>query len=266
MYGLSVVDAVVLGAYLVGITAMGVWMARRVHNLSDFFMPRRFGKTMMITHAFGTGTASDQAVVVASATFKGGLSGIWYQWLWLFATPFYWLIAPIMRRFRAVTTADVLTLGYDRSVAVLFAIVGIANMCVKIGLMLIGERMPLFSRVVKVNQNGEVEPIVIDSSVHWNITTVEGSGTVAEGKHWRDVWHESLPEDPGHTEWWYTGTLARLGEGKVKVTPLLVYFTPWYPTPQINVLTGPEHEIEGGTTHSHRTRRNPELPTVPPVR
>ncbi len=75
---------------------------------------------------------------VASATFRSGLSGIWYQWLWLFATPFYWLIAPIFRRFRAITTADVYELRFDRSVAVLFALVGIANMCVKIGLMLKG--------------------------------------------------------------------------------------------------------------------------------
>ncbi|MCH8037706.1 MAG: Hsp70 family protein [Proteobacteria bacterium] len=93
---------------------------------------------MMITHAFGTGTASDQAVVVASATFRMGLSGIWYQWLWIFSTPFYWLIAPIMRRLRAVTTADVFELRYNRGVAVLFAVVGLANMCVKIGLMLVG--------------------------------------------------------------------------------------------------------------------------------
>ena len=98
--GLSTADAVVVVAYLVGITALGVWMARRVHNLSDFFMPRRFGKTMMITHAFGTGTASDQAVSVAAETFRSGLSGIWWQWVWLPATPFYWLIAPIMRRFQ----------------------------------------------------------------------------------------------------------------------------------------------------------------------
>ena len=101
-------------------------------------MPRRFGKGMMIMHAFGTGTASDQAVTVAAATFKGGMSGIWYQWLWLFVTPFYWLIAPIFRRFRAVTTADVYELRFDRSVAVLFAVVGIANLSVKIGLMLKG--------------------------------------------------------------------------------------------------------------------------------
>lgn len=138
MSGLHPVDGVVLVSYLLGITALGVWMARRVHTADDFFMPRRFGKAMMITHAFGTGTASDQAVVVASQTFQSGLSGIWWQWLWLPATPFYWLIAPIMRRLRAVTTADVYTLRYDRSVAVLFAVVGVVGLSVKIGLLLKG--------------------------------------------------------------------------------------------------------------------------------
>jgi Na+/proline symporter len=106
--------------------------------MSDFFMPHRFGKAMMITHAFGTGTASDQAVSVAGETFRSGLSGIWWQWLWLPATPFYWLIAPVMRRFRAVTTADVYALRYNNSVAVLFAVVGIGGLSVKIGLMLKG--------------------------------------------------------------------------------------------------------------------------------
>jgi Na+/proline symporter len=138
MPGIHLFDIAVIVLYLVVITALGIWTARRVKNLSDFFMPRRFGKGMMIMHAFGTGTASDQAVTVAAATFKGGLSGIWYQWLWLFVTPFYWLIAPVFRRFRAVTTADVYELRFDRSVAVLFALVGIANMSVKIGLMLKG--------------------------------------------------------------------------------------------------------------------------------
>ncbi len=101
-------------------------------------MPRRFGKWMMIMHAFGTGTASDQAVTVASATARNGVSGIWFQWFWLMMTPFYWLIAPIMRRFRATTTADVYELRYGRSVAMLFAVVGIASMITKLGLMLKG--------------------------------------------------------------------------------------------------------------------------------
>lgn len=136
--GLHPLDSAVLVCYLLGIMIAGLWVSRRVSGAQEFFMPRRFGKGMMMMHAFGTGTASDQAVTVAAATFRSGLSGIWYQWLWLFATPFYWLIAPIFRRFRAITTADVYELRFDRSVAMLFAVVGIANMCVKIGVMLVG--------------------------------------------------------------------------------------------------------------------------------
>ncbi len=138
MSGLHPVDAIVLVIYLVGITLLGSWMARGVASMADYFMPRRFGKATMIMHAFGTGTASDQAVTVASATVRDGLSGIWYQWMWLFSTPFYWVIAPIMRRFRAITTADVYELRYDRSVSMLFALVGIVGMAVKIGVMLKG--------------------------------------------------------------------------------------------------------------------------------
>ena len=136
--GLHWLDAAVLVAYLIGVTAVGLWISRKVKGLNDYFMPRRFSSSMMVMHAFGTGTASDQAVTVASATFKGGVSGIWYQWLWLFATPFYWFIAPIFRRFRAITTADVYELRFDRSVAILFSVVGMASMTVKIGLLLVG--------------------------------------------------------------------------------------------------------------------------------
>ena len=138
MLGLHIADILVLGLYLVGITIIGVWAARRIKNTADFFMPRRFGKVMMITHAFGTGTHSDQAVSVASKSFTNGLSGIWYQWLWLFATPFYWLIAPVMRRFRATTTADVFEARFSPSVAMLFAIVGMLNLSINIGVMLKG--------------------------------------------------------------------------------------------------------------------------------
>ncbi len=138
MAGLHIADVFVLGLYIVGITVIGVWAARRIKNISDFFMPRRFGKVMMITHAFGTGTHSDQAVSVASKSFTNGLSGIWYQWLWLFATPFYWLIAPVMRRFRAITTADVFEARFSPSVAMLFAVVGMLNLSINIGVMLKG--------------------------------------------------------------------------------------------------------------------------------
>lgn len=125
-------DLLVIAVYLIGITWLGLRLGRKVEGQGDYFMPRTFGKGMMMMHAFGTGTASDQAVVVASGTFRQGLAGIWYQWLWLFNTPFYWLIAPIFRRFRATTTADVYALRFGQSVAVLFAIVGILGLAVKL--------------------------------------------------------------------------------------------------------------------------------------
>jgi Na+/proline symporter len=77
-------------------------------------------------------------VGVASKSFSSGLSGIWYQWLWLPCTPFYWLIAPVMRRFRAITTGDVFEARYNRSVAILYAVIGMLNLSVNIGLMLRG--------------------------------------------------------------------------------------------------------------------------------
>ena len=86
----------------------GVWAAvagsaRLVKSPDDFFMGgRRFKKAFMLFFAFGAGTHSDQAVSVASKTYTSGLSGIWLQWIWLFATPFYWLIAPVFRRMRAL--------------------------------------------------------------------------------------------------------------------------------------------------------------------
>jgi len=114
--GMHVADLAALLGYFVLIGGIGVWTARHVQTMSDFIMPRRFGKTMMVFFGFGAGTHSDQAVAVAAKTYTNGASGIWYQWLWLFVTPFYWLLAPAMRRFRALTTADVFELRYGRSV------------------------------------------------------------------------------------------------------------------------------------------------------
>ena len=106
--------------------------------MRDFVMPRTFGKLFMMMHSFGTATHSDQAVTVASKCYTSGLSGIWYQLQWLFATPFFWLIAPMMRRFRAITMANVFELRYNRSVAYLFVVVGLFKFTVNLGLMLWG--------------------------------------------------------------------------------------------------------------------------------
>ena len=135
---MSTADWIALGGYLLGVTLLGIWASRKVKGMADFVMPRRFGKLMMLMHGFGTSTHSDQAVTVASKCYTSGLSGIWYQWMWLFATPFFWLIAPMMRRFRALTTADVFAARYAPSVAILFCVFGLAKFVVTIGNMLKG--------------------------------------------------------------------------------------------------------------------------------
>lgn len=137
--GITAWDWVALSIYLFGITAVGVWTATKVHDTSDFFMGgRRFGKPFMIFFSFGAGTSGNDAVGVSSKTFTNGLSGIWYQWLWLFATPFYWLIAPVFRRMRALTTGDYFEYRYDGGVAGLYTIIGVLQLTVNIGILLKG--------------------------------------------------------------------------------------------------------------------------------
>ena len=107
MFGLHVVDLTVIAIYFAGLTVIGVMTGKAIKDTGDFFMGgRRFGKVLMIGHAMGTGTHTDQPVTVAGASYSIGLAGIWYQWIWMFSTPFYWLLAPIYRRLRYITTGD----------------------------------------------------------------------------------------------------------------------------------------------------------------
>ncbi len=139
MLGISGWDWVSVGLYFVAITIIGVWSAVRVKDTADFFMAgRRFGKVFMVFFSFGAGTSGNDAVGVSSKTYTNGLSGIWYQWLWLFATPFYWIIAPVFRRMRALTTGDYFEYRYGEKTAMLYAVVGIAQLTVNMGILLRG--------------------------------------------------------------------------------------------------------------------------------
>jgi Na+/proline symporter len=124
--GLHFLDWVVLAVYFLVILGVGIWSMRKVKDMSDFFMGgRRFGKVFMMFFAFGSGTSSEQAVSVAAGSFRYGLAGIWYQFLWLWATPFYWIVAPVFRRMRALTTSDFFEARYSSSTATLYSVVGI---------------------------------------------------------------------------------------------------------------------------------------------
>ena len=124
--GLTIPDLVVLATYLGSITVLGLYVSRRVRGTAGFFMgERKFGKALMAAQALGTGTHSDQAVGVAGAAYTLGLAGIWYQWMWLFTTPFYWLLAPIFRRLRLTTTAEFFELRFGKAYGVVYALFSI---------------------------------------------------------------------------------------------------------------------------------------------
>ena len=96
--GLHTADWIILALYFVVILAIGLWSVKKVKDMADFFMGgRRFGKVFMMFFAFGSGTSSEQAISVVAGTWRAGLAGIWWQFLWLWATPFYWIVAPLMR-------------------------------------------------------------------------------------------------------------------------------------------------------------------------
>lgn len=139
MFGMNILDIVTLILYLLGITAIGLWAARKVKNTGDYLMGgRKFGRWMMLMHNFGSGTHTDQAVSVVGATYKIGLAGIWYQWLWLFVTPFYWITPVIFRRMRYLTTADYFEERFSKGFGVFYSFAGMFFMMIAMAMMLQG--------------------------------------------------------------------------------------------------------------------------------
>lgn len=103
-------DFTVITIYMFGVAGIGIWTMRSIRNTEDFFLGGRgFGKVFSIFLQFGAGTSSDMPVSVSRESFRNGMSGIWAVLLWLFITPFYWIIGPWYRRLRLVTIGDYFT-------------------------------------------------------------------------------------------------------------------------------------------------------------
>lgn len=129
--GLHVAIWVVLVVYLSGMLLMGWWSKRGIHNQEGYLLGnRQFGVTMMVMHAFGAGTNPGDIAGVISRTVSSGASGIWLSWMWMFGTPFYWLIAPIVRRMRCLTLADFFQERFGKPASALYILVASAGMIV----------------------------------------------------------------------------------------------------------------------------------------
>jgi len=137
--GLAALDVAVIVLYLVAITTIGLRSSRSVKTSGDYFMGgRRFGKLLMVAKAFGVGTRVDHVVAITGASYQIGLSGVWYQWLYIFSTPFFWLIAPIYRRLRYLTTGDFFDERYGRAAGVAYTIGALLFFTIEIGMLLRG--------------------------------------------------------------------------------------------------------------------------------
>ena len=83
-------------AYFVIVALIGVFGSLKVKGTQGYFLgERRFSPWVMIGQSLSVGTHPEMIVAVSGAVYATGASAIWYQWKNLFATPFYWIMAPV---------------------------------------------------------------------------------------------------------------------------------------------------------------------------
>ena len=132
-------DWAVLVAYLVIITAIGLVVGYRVRQSGEYFLGgRRFGPWLMIGQSFGVGTHAEMPVALAGAVYSVGASAIWFQWKNLFITPFYWLMAPVFRRIRRTTMAELTEDRYGSWMGAIYIVFAVCFFIINTGSMLKG--------------------------------------------------------------------------------------------------------------------------------
>lgn len=149
---MTVLDTVVLVGYFIAITAMGLWVARRVKTSGGYFLgDRKLRWWIMVGQAFGTGTHAEQPVAQTGAVASLGFATIWYQWKNMLITPFYWLLAPWYRRSDRTTIGEIVEDRYGRSLAFVYTVFAIAFFVFNQGAMLKGA-----GKVISIATGGEV--------------------------------------------------------------------------------------------------------------
>lgn len=104
---MTALDYGVLAGYFLLMTLIGLLSMIKVKKQEDYFLgSRTFGRLFQTFAAFGSGTGSQDPVMVGRTTYTSGLSGIWSVLLWLFVTPFYWFTGVWYRRMRHITLGD----------------------------------------------------------------------------------------------------------------------------------------------------------------
>ena len=112
----------VLIVYSLGLMALGLWIGRRVHGVSDFFVAgRRLGPGLIFSTMLAANIGAGSTVGAASTAYRTGLSAWW--WVGSAAIGCFVLamwVGPAMRRVAAAqnltTVGDYLEFRYDARV------------------------------------------------------------------------------------------------------------------------------------------------------
>lgn len=137
--GLHFWDLIVIVVYLLTITGIGMYTAKKVKTVGDFFLGgRKFGKFLTTTRDFGLATSTDEPVVVVGKSYSIGLAGVWYTLINMVATPFFWLIRPWFRRMRLYTMGDFCQMRLGGSFGYFYSLFALLTTALTMGLILKG--------------------------------------------------------------------------------------------------------------------------------
>lgn len=184
---LPFLDWVVIVAYFVIITVIGVMAGRHVKKTGEYFLGyRKFGPWLMVGQSFGVGTHAEMPVALAGAVYSSGASAIWFQWKNLFITPFYWLMAPVFRRIRRTTMAEFTEDRYGPWMSGIYTVFAVCYLVINTGSMLVGA-----GKVISQATGGDVgvDQIVIAMTVLFMLYSLVG-GLVAAA--WTDLFQSVL--------------------------------------------------------------------------
>lgn len=136
---IATLDWVILVGYMVVVTLIGLVAGFKVKDSEHYFLgKRKFGKWLMIGQSFGIGTHAEMPVSLAGAVYTTGMSGIWFHWKNLFATPFYWVMAPVFRRIRRTTIAELTEDRYGTWMGMVYTIFALCYFTLNTASMLKG--------------------------------------------------------------------------------------------------------------------------------
>jgi Na+/proline symporter len=227
---LAAADWIVIALYFVAVAAIGIVAGMRVKDSSHYFLGGRgFGRWLMIGQSFGVGTHAEMPVSLAGKVSEVGISGIWYQWKNLFATPFFWMFAPLLRRIRRTTAAEMMEDRYGRWMSGLYIVFALVFFTIGSAAMLKGG-----AKVISEASGGSVGPnlTIVGMTVAFIAYSFVG-GLVASA--WTDFFQGFLIIGLSFMliplGWGHVGGLAgmqeSLGPGKFSLaTPEGI--TPWY--------------------------------------